>query len=185
MYAFNTHADFKTFISLINFRTTEPSSEDGEHDGYSVTEIELHKHFEENITAQYIGPIWSTASLQYPPAFEQQLSGPEQDVLDNDGIDLKTSPATLSVVPTSLMPTSILAQNMRAERTMLRNGKMSVTVLLKTFHTNGHVQEKEVKDDACKVLEEVERVHDSMAAMHNAIANAFHEQSCAMHEEVL
>ena len=169
----------------INFRKSE-LLEDGGYDGVTVLESELFDYYENNKPMQFQVPLWTTSRLEYPPSFGYEHREPETSINnDQDFTERGTRSYAYSVKPTSIMPTSILAQSMRAERTLLRGGTMSVKVFLQNFHTNGKKVEKEITDDACKVLEEGEIVRNSMIAMFNAVAFASQDQTYAKDEQHL
>jgi len=62
---------------------------------------------------------------------------------------------------------------------------MSVKVVLTNYHTNGTIRKKEIKDDACKILEEVNMVHTSMKDMRAALGKVARTQQYAMQEDAV
>ena len=175
----SAHGDY------LNFQKTE-AGEDGDYDGQAVTEAELTNHFQLNIPMQYGAPPWSTASLRYPQNLGLPSPESEMDVVSEDDNSEPKAPSFLySVKPTSIMPMSILGQKMKAERVQLRSGRMSIKVLIQNFHTNGKVVEKEIIDDASKVLEEGDTARTSMNAMYDAVGFANQEQLYVRQQEQL
>lgn len=175
--------------SLYSINKTE-SGEKGGNDGLMMTELELRLQYEEGIHAKpdQPPPLWSTASLRYPDAFSLAIEGPTEDSISEprfDDTSTKSSQAIHPMSPISLMPMSILAQTTTTERTKLRNGQMSVKVVLTNYHTNGTIRKKEIKDDACKILEEVNMVHTSMKDMRAALGKVARTQQYAMQEDAV
>lgn len=172
---------------LFHFKKKE-LNERGEQDGLIMTEWQLKKQFVDGIHTKPDDPppLWSTASLRYPETFVLSIETPTKDSIsdrDYDGAGTKPSQHVLPISPISMMPMSILAQTTTAERTILRNGEMSVKVVLTNNHTNGTVVKKEIKDDACGVLEEAITALTSMAEMRVAIGYLAWEQRYALQED--
>ena len=173
----SAHGDY------LNFQKME-AGKDGDYDGLAVTEWELLNHSKYDIPMQYGAPPWSTSNLTYPQTLSLPSPEPEQDVInEDDNTEPEAPPPIYSVKPASIMPMSILAQTLRAERIQLRSGKVSVKVFLQNFHTNGKMVEKEIIDDASKVLEEGDKARSSMIAMYYAVGFASQEQLYTREEE--
>lgn len=175
--------------NLFQFMKREPD-EKGHCDGLTTTELQLKKQFVEGIHMDFNQPaaLWSTQSLRYPDLYALPPEGPPGDsISDPDSIDagMKPPQGVHPMSPMSIMPMSILAQTTTAERTMLRNGEMSVKVMLTNNHTNGTVTTKEIKDDACKTLEETLTAHTSMEEMRGALGKVAWEQQYAVQEDAL
>ena len=164
-------------------------NEDGEPDGMPFAETQLGSYFFHKAEMQYgTLPTWSTAIGQYPSfAFAQPPSDTPQDqsISDEGTQDSESDRSTFTISPTSLMPKSVLSQDLRAERTILSNGRISVNVMLTTWLTNGQSEEKEFRDNPIGVMEEVERVYRSNEDVHDALRRAGNDQVLAAQKEIV
>lgn len=172
----------------LHFKRTKPAK-NGDHDGVWLTELELKTQFEDDVSRNPAvpPPSWTTESLQYPIAISiPPEEDPGEDAIgdpDTDDVEPKPPPIPMRLSPRNIMPLSILAQKATAERTILCNGAMSVKVLLKNHHANGKMVETELRDDPCRVLEEVEHAHQSMVDMHGALQQSILEHVSRLHEK--
>ena len=116
-------------------KTTE-IPEEGD-DGLAVTEWELTQQFDHGIPMALGSPTWSTFQLPYP------------DVV-------YTRPQDESLIPFEIPPQrlSIQRQSTRTERTRLSSGSISVTTILTNHYTDGKIENKEIVNDPCKILQE-------------------------------
>ena len=139
----------------VSLSKTERNLDDNERDGLSMTEAELNKQFNEGIPIQLGGPSWSTSDGSYP---EPQMASAEVQ-------------RAIGVVQFHHR-SSILSQLIAVERTKSGKQDLPSKVVLTTVFTDGACEVKEVVDDCCKIMEENERVYDSMHARNFAIFRA-------------
>ena len=121
--------------------------------GLDVTDDALDSRFYQRIPLQLADPVWSTKNGGYPEFVQVPDVNP-----DDGSVDGYTS---FKFPP---LRHSICSQFTRVDRTRLPNGLFSTRVLIRNLFTDGRTEEKEIVDDAGKVLEEVKK---AMIAMGN------------------
>lgn len=132
-------------------------------DGQRMTEHELMTQFEKGVPMQLGSPSWSTANGPYPEpniAWEEVSNGASSGYMTFRHFPLRPS---------------ILSQVTTVECTKSEKGIRSTKVGLKKSFTDGMIEQKEIVDDSSKVLEETEKVYDSMQARNAAVAVALRE----------
>lgn len=132
-------------------------------DSQSMTEMELKKQFEEGIPIQLGSPSWSTDAGHYP---EPDML--REEVMDGGNIGY------VKLQPFRLRP-SILSQVISAECAQSEKSKVSTKVHLKTLFTDGTTDDQEIVDDASRVLEETDKVYNSMQARSASLGLALQE----------
>lgn len=136
---------------------TKIEGDPADSDGLRMTEKELDEQFVEGLPSYVGSPAWSTDAGHYPE--------PEAD-----GLNLRHLP---------LRP-SILSQETSAECTKSDKGDIPTKVTLTNQLTDGQTEQKEIMDDSCKVLEENQKMYDSMKERNAAVAIATQEAQIDM-----
>lgn len=171
----------------VGFRKTEVDENEYHYD-LQVTEMEMIRQFREGIPMRPGSPEWSTDNLHYPVSFSVRDDAPStEDSInagDNESPETKDIETFKPIFPAALRPMSILGQIITAERKTLRNGKITVNVLLTNHHTNGTIEKTEIRDNACKVSEELEKASDSMCDMREAWEDEARRQLYTTYENV-
>ena len=139
--------------------------------GLDVTDIELLSRFKQGIPLQLADPVWSTKNGGYP----EFIRIPNLTVPNPNRHDESVISYTIIKIPP--LRHSICSQFTRVDRTRLPNGLFSTRVLIRNLFTDGRTEEKEIVDDAGKVLEEVKK-----ATM--AMENKSHELHLAWRDKV-
>ncbi len=123
------------------------SNPDGEIDGQTLTELELTQQFNHDIPMSIRLPQWSTLQSPYPEVeyLAHRDHGSQSDIQ-----------VPFQVPPLGLF---ILRQFIRAERTRLSSGSVSVKVFLTNHFTDGNIEHKEIIDNPCSVLEEQDKLY--------------------------
>ena len=142
----------------VALRTRERNLEDDDFDGQIMTEAELDKQFDEGIPMQLGSPDWSTDDGSYPEP--QIVSAEVHKIIGEVRFRYRSS---------------ILSQLVAAERTKSGKQDLPSKVVLTTNFTDGAREVNEIVDDCCKIMEENERVYDSMNARNFAIMKAMEE----------
>lgn len=138
-------------------------------DGQIMTEDELKKQFEEGIPLQLGLPTWSTNAGHYP----------EPEMLPEEAMD-GGSIGHVKFQHFPLRP-SIVAQIITAECAKSEKSKVSTKVFLKNIFTDGTIDDKEIVDDASRVLEETDDAYTSMQAKTTSRAIAIQEATGWQH----
>lgn len=157
--------------------------EKGVDDGIHFTEAQLQRLFEEGVPMRIEPPQWTTAGLQYPIFSLAAPNDSELNTINEDSTDNTAPPPNVSNLSISPPPTSILAQVISSERKSLRNGKISVNVHIKNHRANGQIEEKEIRDNASKIVEEVGKAHESMDQASTALSSALQDELFRVREE--
>ena len=148
------------------------SEDDQEEDGQQFTDLELEDQFEKGIALSVGSPDWSTSRGRYPTS----------ELITNIYSDGSTD---YTAYETPSVHHSILKQLAKAERTKLANSSFSTKVIIKNRFTDDEMQEKEIVDDPCRVLEEVNKAYTSMLDRKHAVALAIRDIQYEEREEPL
>ena len=138
----------------------------------SITEAELDQLFDRGIPPVDGDPEWTTRDGKYPDAVLLPLP------------DLDTGSSHTELRLPTMRP-SIIEQITKSEITRLSNGTLTTKVLLKNLFTNGKVEEKEIVDDAPRVLEEVDKAREAIFERQNVIVAATQDKQYQFQHESL
>ena len=161
-------------------------NEDGEADGMTFTADDLKGKYDDGSLMQRAlqVPLWTTALGQYPTLVAAPDPHADQTISeDSSGPEAHIPQHQIS--PTMLVPNAFLAQHLRAERTILGNGQMSVKVFIMNMLANGQNENKEFRDDPGKVTEEVQRARISNQIVLEAISEASYEQQIRSMKDIV
>ena len=137
-----------------------------DQDSLEVTEGELISRFEQGIPLQISDPIWSTKNGGYPEIVQFPKVNP-----DDGSVVGYTS---FKYPP---LRHSICSQFTTVDRTRLPNGLFSTRVLIRNLFTDGRTEEREIVDDAGKVLEEVKKATMAMDDRAHRLFLAFRDKA--------
>lgn len=136
--------------------------------GLDVTDRELNsRKFYRRVPLQLAHPEWSTKNGGYPEFVQIAINA--EDVSVTSFTNFKFPP----------LRHSICSQFTRVDRTELPNGLFSTRVLIKNLFTDGRTEDKEIVDDAGKVLEEVTKANVAMDDKHHGLLLAMKDKKNA------
>ena len=137
--------------------------------GLDLTDNELYSRFYQGIPLQLAEPVWSTKDRGYPEFVPVQVP---DDLNSDDG-----SAVGYTSFKFPPLRHSICSQFTRVDRTGLPNGLFSTRVLIRNVFTDGRTEEKEIVDDAGKVLEEVKKAIMAMRNKSHGLQLAWRDKS--------
>ena len=149
--------------------STESTEQVDDRAGLDVTDDQLHSRFQKGIPLQVAHPAWSTKNGGYP----EFIQVPEVNPDDGSVVGY----TNFRFPP---LRHSIYSQFTTVDRTRLPNGLFSTRVLIRNLFTDGRTEEREIVDDAGKVLEEVKKATMAMNDKVHGLSLAFRDK---MYEE--
>ena len=145
--------------------STESTEQVNDQAGLDVTDSALHSRFQWGIPLQAAHPSWSTKNGGYPEFIQVPNVNPD------DG-----SVVGYTSFKSPPLRHSIYSQFTTVDRTRLPNGLFSTRVLIRNLFTDGRTEEREIVDDAGKVLEEVKKATMAMDNRIHGLSLAFQDK---------
>ena len=124
------------------------------------------RFYYERVPFQLASPVWSTKNGGYPEFVQVP------DVNPDDG-----SVVGYTSVEFPPLRHSFCSQFTRVDRTRLPNGLFSTRVLIRNLFTDGRTEEKQIVDDAGKVLEEVKKAIMAMENKSHGLELAYRDKA--------